>query len=322
MTASRSLLVLTVFLAISAMGVGIVSASLQQAVTESVDGCIIIMRAGTWNENVEINNDLTIIGGYGGGETIINGGAPSAGYGTEDGNGIDVYPVFTIEYADVVLTGLTITHGGIVPLLEYGSTTIEGNGISNIGGTLTLNDVTITGNAATYGGGINNDHGTVIMNSGTSITNNYAESVVGFGGGIYNNGGTVIMNSGSSITNNHAVSGAGGGIYNNGGTVTLNSGSSITNNYADFNVGGGIYNNGGTVTLNAGTISGNGGMFGGGGIYNFGGMVTLNPGSSITTNSAGLGTGGGIANDGGTYYPGIPEIYNYVYGNTPNDIVG
>jgi hypothetical protein len=262
----------------SAIGVGIVSASLQQAVDESVDGCIIIMRAGTWNENVEIDNDLTIIGGYGGGETVISGGG-FVGYGTGEDYGIDDSSVFTINYADVVLTGLTITHGGIGPFSEYGSVSTGGSGISNIGGTLTLNDVTITGNMAFHGGGIYNDHGTVILNSGTSIEGNsagvysaigeYGNDIHASGGGIYNNGGTIIMNGGSSIAYNTAgviciplggtigyvSSSQGGGIYNDHGTVTLNPGSSITNNEAGL--GGGIYNNGGTLNQYGGIVSGN-----------------------------------------------------------------
>jgi len=274
LTTSRYLLSLIIILAISAMGVGIVTASLQQAVDESVDGCIIIMRAGTWNENVVIDNDLMIFGGYGGGETVLSGGG-SVGYGTGDGYGIDDSSVFTIDHADVVITGLTITHGGVSPFSEYGSVSIGGSGLSNIGGTLTLNGVTITGNTATYGGGIYNDQGTVILNSGTSIERNSAGvySAIGeygngilAGGGIYNNGGTIIMNEGSSIAYNTAgailadtlgstTTGQGGGIYNDHGTVTMNRGSSITNNVAGL--GGGIYNNGGTVNQYGGIVSDN-----------------------------------------------------------------
>ncbi|KQC03191.1 MAG: hypothetical protein APR55_02125 [Methanolinea sp. SDB] len=232
------------------------------------------MRGGTWNENVVIDNDLTIIGGYGGGETVISGGG-FVGYGTGDDYGISDSSVFTIDHADVLLTGLTITHGGVSPFSEYGSVSTAGSGISNIGGTLTLNDVTITGNMATYGGGIYNYQGTVILNSGTSIEGNSAGfySAIGeygngilAGGGIYNNGGTIIMNEGSSIAYNTAgailadtlgstTSGQGGGIYNDHGTVTLNRGSSITNNEAGL--GGGIYNNGGTVNQYGSIVSGN-----------------------------------------------------------------
>jgi len=151
-------------LAFASMGVMACSASLQQAVDESVDGCIVIMRAGTWNEDVRIDNDLTIIGGYGGGETVISGDTTGS--------------VFTIDYADVVLTGLTITNGNAA----------FGGGINNDHGTLILNGVSITGCNAHSGGGIYNLGGTVTMNGASSISGNTATY---HGGGIFNSGGTV-----------------------------------------------------------------------------------------------------------------------------------
>jgi len=296
---------LTILLAFSAIGIGTCCASLQQAVSESVDGCIIIMRGGTWNEHVVIDNDLTIIGGYGGGETVING-AP-AGYGTGDNYGISDSSVFKIDYADVVLTGLTITDGN-ADTFGYGvaapvPVTMGGGGILNIGGTLTLNDVTVTGNSATHGAGVYNDHGTVILNSGTTIEGNRAgvgytasgdygiES--SYGGGIYNDHGTVVMNCGSSISGNSANQ-YGGGIHNNYGTVIMNGGSSISGNIA----------------------------YDGGGIDNFFGTIVMREGSFIYGNEALYDPdgGGGITNYLGSY-----DIYNSniaVYDNTPLNIVG
>jgi hypothetical protein len=324
---SRCVTVLIIFLTLFSLGPGICSASLQQAVDESVDGCIILMRAGTWNENVEIDNDLTIIGGVGGGQTTI------------DGNGAD--SVFKIDYADVVLTGLAITNGngeygggiwnnhGMLTLNDVSisdNMAVWGGGVFNEYGTVTMNDVAITGNWAIYGGGVDNYGGAVTMNGRSSITGN--TGVIG-GGGVYNmwSSSTFEMNGASSISGNTATSGVGGGIYNYLGTCTMTGASSISYNTADD--GGGVYNHGhagggifsmyGASSISHNTATGEVLTGRGGGIFNDGGgTVMLNDASSITYNTAD--TGGGIYNDGGTYGPA--DISSRVHDNDPDDIVG
>jgi len=242
-----------IFLALFSLGSVTCSASLQQAVEASVDGCIIIMRGGTWNENVAIDNDLMIIGGYGGGQTTIDG----TGAGS----------VFKIDYSDVVLTGLAITGGNAA----------RGGGINNDHGTVTLSDSTITGNTAgTSGGGIYNNGGTVTLNGASSISGNNAlpSEYSGYGGGIYNDHGTVTLNDLSPISGNWARY-DGGGIENNCGTVVLNDASSISRNTALYGCGGVINNVQGIVMLNdASSITGNTATSGGG-VFNNGGNLNI-----------------------------------------------
>jgi hypothetical protein len=142
----------------------------------------------------------------------------------------------------------------------YGnSSSGSGGGIYNAGGTVTINNATLSGNAAYYGGGVYNAGGTVAINASA------ISCAARFGGGIYNAGGTVTVST-SSVSGNAAYhadypweGGNGGGIYNSG-TLTI-SHSNVTNNSADpyFGSGGGIYNdvNGFATVKNSSNVIGN-----------------------------------------------------------------
>ena len=122
----------------------------------------------------------------------------------------------------------------------------SGGGIYN-GGTLTLNNSSVSGNTGHLVGGIDN-YGTVTLNN-SAVSNN---SVTVSGGGIYNYG-TVILNN-SSVSGNSAPQ-SGGGIFNTGlGTLNVNN-STITGNSAS--TGGGIYNDAGTATIQNTILAGN-----------------------------------------------------------------
>jgi hypothetical protein len=132
-------------------------------------------------------------------DLTISGGTDG---GTLDGGGNG--SVLTIDSGvTVTITNLTITNG-------YG----VGGGIQNNLGTLTLNSSTISGNTSTSGGGgILNYLGTVTLDGGSIHSNNAT-----LGGGIYNDIGTVTLSAASSIHDNNATS-SGGGIINYGGTL-------------------------------------------------------------------------------------------------------
>ena len=186
----------------------------------------------------------------GGGSTIVR--SPTA---TEFG-------IFLVRGpGSLRLSNTTISGGLISDFLS------QGGGIFNLaGGTVTLIDSTVSGNAADAGGGISNDRGTVTLIDST-VSGNAANS--------------------------------GGGIFNLvGGTVTLID-STVSGNTAHF--GGGIRNHG-TVTLIDSTVSGNSagtpaegpwGVYEGGGIYNAG-IVDLEN-SQVIENTAEA-NGGGILN--------------------------
>ena len=185
---------------------------------------------------------------------------------------------------DVDLTGLTIM-GGVV--------TNGGGGIGN-SGTLTLTNVTVSGNSAGTGGGIYNDSTLTLANS--TVSGNSAGE---YGGGILNGGGSTLTLTNSTVSDNSA--GTGGGIRS-WGTLTLTN-STVSRNSALGrgahywqNGGGGIHNSG-PLTLTNVTVLGNsatGAEANGGGIRNSGTLTLTN--STVLGNSA-TRYGGGIHND-------------------------
>jgi len=200
------------------------------AISLASSGDSIIVASATYAENLTIGKSLTILGS-GAATTII-----------QSGNFV-VTPVVTISSTTAVtLSGVTIRNGS----------TAFGGGIHN-GGTLTINNCTLSGNKAShtkFGGGV--------------------------GGGIFNVGTLTINN--STLSGNNATF-AGGAILNSG-TLTINS-STLSGNNA-FGYGGGIDNMEGRLTINSGTLSGNSATISGGAIYN---AATATLQNSIVANS-------------------------------------
>lgn len=160
--------------------------------------------------------------------------------------------------------------------------TIEGNGhtlsrnptaptfriLAVVGGTVTINNLTITGgHSDSYsgdivdGGGICNQSSMLTLNNCTISGN----TVEGNGGGISNRLGvfdqpsSVTLNnctiSGNTALGNTVDGGNGAGVFNESGETTLNN-CTVSNNSAERH-GGGIYQNGGTLTLIRSIVSGN-----------------------------------------------------------------
>jgi hypothetical protein len=242
--------------------------NIQAAVDAASDGDTILLKKGTYYENVVINKSVTLIG-FGPGNTIISG---DTSRDIIEGGVINITkPLLHSSGPNVTLNGMTITGGNA----HYGG------GIFNDKGSLVLSWITMEDNAVSFsGGGIYNMYGTVAMNGNTLITNNTAP----VGGGMINDGGTLIMNNGSSIAGNTAQ--VGGGLDNLQGTVIMNDGSSISNNSATYE-GGGIYSYFySTITLNGGSISGNIAENGAGGGISTDSSSTINlTGGSVSGNS-------------------------------------
>jgi len=211
--------------------------------------------------DLDIIGDLTI-NGDGAGTTIIQAG-------TNASNGID--RVLDIHYsADAVeISGVRIRYGRTPGIRDEE----DGGGIRNRS-TLTLNNCTVSSNAASgsggYGGGIRN-HGALTLNNSTVAYNtaNY------WGGGIANDG-TLTLNN-STVNGNSAV--FAGGIYHmNLSTLTLDN-CTVSDNSAEQH-GGGIYSSS-LLTLRHSTIadntadSDNNGFGDGGGIYVARGLVNV-----------------------------------------------
>jgi predicted outer membrane repeat protein len=199
--------------------------------------------------DIDIRKDLTIQGvGADRSAIVISGGER-------------VFDVFAP--ATVAISNMTIRGG-------FGNNFGGGGGIRNAG-TLTLTDVTVSGNTAPSGGGIANT-GTMTLTDVT-VSGNTAPS----GGGIVNGGHEQIIIGGAIV------------VTPIGGTLSMTGG--IVSN----NTGGGIFNVAGTATLTDVTISGNTAMSG---IRNVDTMTLTNVTVSGNTSSGPLGFGGGILNIG------------------------
>ena len=165
-------------------------------------------------------------------------------------------------------------------------------------GSLTVNDVTITGGykASGKGGGIFVSSGASASVSRSTLTGNFGFNS---GGGIYNAGTLSVVD--SSVSGNSADY-YGAGIFNYGSATITNS--TISGNTC--NSGAGFYTKPGSTTdiVNS-TISGNTAGNRGGAIWNYG-SVTLTQ-STVTGNSASY--GGGL-------YVGATLNNSIVVGNT------
>lgn len=223
-----------------------------------------------------INKNLTITGP---GLNLLSV-QRSAASGTPD------FRVFNIApSSDATISGLTIANGN--------TPGTNGGGIYNNGGTLTVSNSTLSGNAASGGAGggaIANSVGTVTITNSTLSGNS-----AGFGGGGINNfRGTVTLIN-STISGNTTSGGHGGGIYNSGdsGTDTVVvTNSTISGNTAShiglgIGLGGGIYDGGGRVTVINSTISGNTAQFRGGGITTNGTLRANNTIIALNTSPTG-----------------------------------
>jgi predicted outer membrane repeat protein len=116
------------------------------------------------------------------------------------------------EGGDLNLTDVTFTRNGYT--IKGAEVTTGGGAISWNGGNATLNNVTMSGNWASYGGGFDHDNGT------TALTNVTLSGNSAVGGGAFDQSGGSIALTNVTIAGNQAPFFA-GGIANRGGTITL-----------------------------------------------------------------------------------------------------
>jgi parallel beta-helix repeat protein len=306
--------------------------TIQSAINAAVDGDTIIVAPGTYigegNRDIDFlskaitvrstdPNDSNIVS-----DTIIDC------QGTESERHRGFY-FHNNEYANSILTGLTITNGyvSIAPpggggiACQGSSPTISncriidntayyngGGGIYCNGSNPIITNCTITGNLSTeysIGGGICCYDSSPKITYCT-ITGNSAE----YGGGIYCYGSNPMI-ANCTITNNSAA--LGGGIYCNDSNPTI-ANCTITNNSSNgggiccrynsnpiiincaitgnsANRGGGIYCDNSSPTITNCTITGNSAKMDGGGIYCYDSNATINN-CSIMNNSAKYDAGG------------------------------
>jgi hypothetical protein len=169
---------------------------------------------------------------------------------TIERTGSNKFGVFQVFVAGTLtLKDLTISGG------DVSADQKSGGAIENLGGSLTLDHVTLSHNVADGGGALDIGVGINTENTVTDsmITQNTSMQE---GGGIENAGHLLVKD--SVISSNVAQAGFGGGGIDNDGQyaqLTLDD-SQIVGNTATL--GGGIYNDGGTISVtNRSVISGN-----------------------------------------------------------------
>jgi hypothetical protein len=161
----------------------------------------------------------------------------------------------------------------------------------DLGATVTMSHMTLTGGDNNFDGGAIENHGTITLTN-MLISGNHAGGDFGAGGGINSNGTATLVD--CTITGNTAdFYGAGGGIKNFG-TMKLTDCTVSGNASGASNTGGGISSDG-PITLTGCTISGNTGGVNGGG----GGGIQLGSNATVTNctisdNTDTTGRGGGI----------------------------
>jgi Domain of unknown function DUF11 len=225
-----------------------------------------------------------------------------------------VAAVTTGQAAEIdLVAGCTYTFNSTTPgplTLAQGITlTIEGNGAritgaasgaivsgasgGNTPSTLTVDNITFSGNSAYSGGAIYDlTNGSTLHVTNSTFSNNSAVSGNSGGGAIYANGGTVTIDS-STFASNHAdnVYEAGGAIFNSGATVTITN-STFSGNSANgtgFSTGGAIYSsNFGSLNVTNSTFSGNS-------VGTWGGAINGYSGSQVIRNTTFSGNTAGTA---------------------------
>jgi predicted outer membrane repeat protein len=175
----------------------------------------------TTDSPLSLNNSITIDGAN---RVTITGNGNTSLFVVESG-------------ASVQLTGLTI---------QDGAATLGGGIYVSEGGTLALNNSTVTSNTASFAGaGIFND-GTATLTNSTFSANTGPD----FGGGIFNEGTLTMSN--STVSGNSSTQ-LGGGISIGSGTATMTN-ITVSNNTSLY--GGGISADY-TTTISGSIVAGN-----------------------------------------------------------------
>jgi hypothetical protein len=194
----------------------------------------------------------------------------------------------------LTLNNLTVSNGSANGT-PYCNGKHGGGGICITQADLTLTNSTVSGNyAAGYAGGILSRSGNVTLTNST-LSNNTSSK---FAGGIYVFNKNLTLTN-STLSNNHVfavdANGYGGGIFSQSANITLTN-STLSGNSANYV--GGIWNWSGNVTLTNSTVSGNAGVHYSfrdignvGGIWVSSGTVALNN-STVSGNSAASNSGG------------------------------
>jgi predicted outer membrane repeat protein len=294
---------------------------LQTALSQAIAGDQIWVASGSYTPGNTVSSTFTLkegvkmYGGFAGTETSLSARDTSKIRTNHEtilnGGNVNYHVVYNIAALTnaTVLDGFTISGGKT--LTGNTGANYSGGGFYNIGGSPTLNHLTIKNNNAHYGGGIYNTGNPVLSNI-QFISNKASQQ----GGGLYNTGNPSITN---ALFRDNSSTVTGGGFFNTGAPQIDKA---IFQQNGSVQSGAGMYQSGGNATLsntvfykNAVSSTGN---YAGAAIYSNAGTVTL-INSTIAYNttayvnaSTTTSYGAGLFRNGGTL-----NIHNsIVWGNT------
>jgi predicted outer membrane repeat protein len=238
-------------------------------------------------------------GGSDGGGAIENFGSLTIHGGTLSGNTSDQQggAIYNRGGSVTIDLGCKLSGNTADPSsFGWGPNTGAGGGISNFGGTVTISDSTLSGNATEgNGGAIRTVGGSLTMTNCTvgGATSADGNTAQGDGGGIYHNGGTFILSTTNGDNNpcllSHNSAKNGGAIATIGGSPNL-TGWTLSDNtgYVD---GGGMFIDPAVVTIISCTFTGNTAPVGAD-LYNLDSTVTI-----IASQISGISGSGGTVTD-------------------------
>jgi hypothetical protein len=247
--------------------------TISNAIFLTVPGDSIFVAPATYHESLLVLFNLKIIGS-GAKTTIVDAGGVFG----------QALVVGSEPKVQVTVSKMTF-RGGAGP--------VDGGGVYNCFGTLTVIDSVISGNRITsgngsfgYGAGIYNCPSSTLTLINTTINDNSAK----VGGGICNGGLLTIIN--STFSENVARTHRGGAIANYGTLIITNStfsgNSSGSSGFAGGILNGGLFQSAGTLLINNSTLSGNtAGDGSGGGIFNVKGSTVALQNSILANNTGG-----------------------------------
>ena len=276
------------------VGSGCTYATIAAAITAANPNDRLLIEGGvTFTENLIVNKNLTLLGGYNGcasgstARTVIDGNV--------SGSVVNIAPGI-----NVTLQNLNITNG---------STGVEGGGIRfAIGtgtGTLQLTNVDIYANQGFWGGGLWVGPDAEVTGENVDIYNNTATA---YGGGVRLYGSSITLND-SNIYGNSAP--YGGGVYGSqeagfSAEINLPSSADIYDNQAltGSGLGGGVYLRQGAMTVADCSDIYSNDAIDGGGAYVITSTITINGSCSEIQYNTATGNGGGVYAQGSTSQPG------------------
>jgi parallel beta-helix repeat protein/predicted outer membrane repeat protein len=264
--------------------------TIQAGIDGVANGDTVIVRDGTYVENINFNGmAITLKSENGPATTIIDGNQMGSVVRIESGEGSDsVFEGFTVTNGSALEGGGMYCHGAS-PTLE--NCTFTNNTALYYGGGMycwrsspTLDNCTFTNNTADNGGGM-----TSYSNSSPTLENcMFTNNTAGNGGGMYSIYSSPTLEN-CIFTNNTADNGGGGMSSYNASFPTLGN-CIFTNNTADN--GGGFYCASASTLENCMFTNNTAGTWGGGMYCRYSSSLTLEN-CTFTNNMAGT-QGGGI----------------------------